>query len=102
MLILAILGIGMLAGGLAQVILGHRGARIDWTLALFAGIGGSFVGGLLFSLLAGDGLDVAGSGLLGSTIGALVITAMYQWYDRSRRARESAAALHAKRSGKHH
>lgn len=101
-LILAILGAGMLTGGLAQLVLGLRGHRIDWTLALLAGIGGSFVGGLLFSLLSGNGFDITVSGLIGSFVGALIITALWQWYDRKRRAEASAAALHAKRSGRHH
>jgi uncharacterized membrane protein YeaQ/YmgE (transglycosylase-associated protein family) len=40
------------------------------------------VGGLLFSLLAGDGLDLAPSGLIGSFVGALIITAIWQAYRR--------------------
>jgi uncharacterized membrane protein YeaQ/YmgE (transglycosylase-associated protein family) len=54
-------------------------------MALVAGLAGSFVGGLLFSLLTGDGIDLAASGLIGSVIGAVVVTAIWQWF-RSRRA----------------
>ena len=37
------------------------------------GLAGSFVGGLLASLLAGDGLELRPSGLIGSAVGATVI-----------------------------
>jgi len=84
------------------MILGHRGPRIDWTMALLAGFGGSFVGGLLFSLLAGDGLALKPSGLIGSVVGALIVTAVWQFIDKRKRANESDEALAAKRSGKHH
>ena len=89
-------------GALAQWILGHPGTRTNWTMALIAGFGGSFVGGLIFSLLAGDGLALRPSGLIGSILGALIVTAIWQYIDRRRRADESAEALAAKRSGKHH
>ncbi len=75
-LILAILGLGMGVGALAQLIVGRDGPRVDWTMAFIAGFAGSLVGGLLFSLLAGDGLDIRLSGILGSLIGAIIITAV--------------------------
>ncbi len=78
MLILLLLVSGMAIGGLAQVILGRSGYKIDWTMALVAGIGGSFIGGLLASLVSGDGLDIRPSGIIGSLIGALVVTAIWQ------------------------
>ena len=60
MLILAIISFGMMIGAVAQWILGQnrRSGGIDWAMALIAGLGGSFVGGLLFSLIAGDGSGV--------------------------------------------
>jgi len=58
----------------AQLILGRR--RIDWTLALVSGLAGSLVGGLLTSLIAGDGLDLRLSGLLGSIVGAVIVVAI--------------------------
>jgi uncharacterized membrane protein YeaQ/YmgE (transglycosylase-associated protein family) len=82
MLILAIIGAGMLVGWLAQLLLGAKGREVDWGMALIAGIAGSFVGGLLFSLLSGDGLDLAPSGFIGSFIGALIVTAGWQAYRR--------------------
>ncbi len=83
MLILAIIIGGMFVGWLAQLILGRTSRTTDWGLALIAGIGGSFVGGLLGSLLAGDGLDLRPSGIIGSLVGALIVTAVVMWY-RSR------------------
>ena len=73
MLILIILVIGLAAGWVADMVVNQRGRPDDWTFALLTGLAGSFVGGLLASLLAGDGLDIRPSGLFGSTIGALLI-----------------------------
>jgi len=84
MLILLLLVSGMAIGGLAQVILGRSGFKIDWTMALVAGIGGSFIGGLLASLLAGDGLAIKPSGIIGSLVGALVVTAVWWQTSKSR------------------
>ena len=86
MLILAIIVAGMAVGALAQLILGRRASRLDWQLALFAGLGGSFVGGLLASLIAGDGLSIRPSGILGSLIGALIITLAWRGYVSKRGA----------------
>jgi uncharacterized membrane protein YeaQ/YmgE (transglycosylase-associated protein family) len=79
-LILGIIGIGMLIGALAQLALGGGGRDgFNWGLALVAGIVGSFIGGLLASLIAGDGLALRPSGLIGSFVGALIITAIWKW-----------------------
>jgi uncharacterized membrane protein YeaQ/YmgE (transglycosylase-associated protein family) len=78
MLILAILGFGMGIGWLAQLVLGGGGRQTDWAMALVAGLVGSFVGGLLASLIAGDGLSLQPSGVIGSFLGALIITAIWQ------------------------
>jgi uncharacterized membrane protein YeaQ/YmgE (transglycosylase-associated protein family) len=87
MLLLAILGLGMLAGAVAQLVLGTGLYRIEWGEALVAGLVGSLVGGMLASLLAGDGLAIRPSGLIGSIVGAIVVTAAYRWYrGRSRTA----------------
>ena len=71
MLLLAILGFGMLVGWLAQVVLG-MGTRPNGQ-SLIAGVVGSFVGGLLGSLIAGDGLEIRASGLIGSFVGAVIV-----------------------------
>jgi uncharacterized membrane protein YeaQ/YmgE (transglycosylase-associated protein family) len=74
-LLLALLAFGFLAGWLAQIVLG-LGSRPDAS-TLVAGLVGSFVGGLLVSLLAGDGLALRPSGLLGSIAGAIIVLAIW-------------------------
>lgn len=86
MLILGLILFGMLVGAGAQLILGKSAKRVDWTLALVAGLAGSFVGGLLISLLSGDGLQLRPSGIIGSLVGALLVTAGWQWYRRRSKA----------------
>lgn len=76
MLILAIIVIGIAAGWVAQLVLGRGGRQTDWTLAFVTGVIGSFVGGLLFSLIAGDGLELRMTGLIGSIVGAIVVLAI--------------------------
>ena len=100
-LILAILGLGMGIGALAQLIVGKEGPRVDWTMAFIAGFAGSLVGGLLFSLIAGDGLEIRLSGILGSLIGAIIITAVWQWYSRRKKAEARASERAVARSGRH-
>ena len=63
-------------------LLGRSTRGIDWSLAFAAGLAGSFVGGLLISLLAGDGLDLRPSGLIGSIVGAVIVTAGWLWFKR--------------------
>ena len=77
MLILAMLAVAMAAGWVAQLIVGRSHGRTDWTEALIAGFVGSFVGGLLASLIAGDGLALQPSGVLGSIFGAVIVTAIW-------------------------
>ena len=78
MLIIAIILVGMLAGAAAQLIFRSRKRPIDWTAAIVVGLIGSFVGGLLVSLLAGDGIVLRPSGLIGSIIGAIVVAGVYK------------------------
>ena len=79
MLILAILGFGFLVGWLAQLALG-MGSKPNGQ-SLIAGLVGSFVGGLLASLIAGDGLDLRPSGLIGSFVGAVVVLLIWRAVD---------------------
>lgn len=73
--ILVLLAFGMLVGWLAQLFLG-LGTRPNGQ-SLVAGILGSFVGGSLLSLLAGDGLALRPSGLIGSFVGAVIVLAVW-------------------------
>lgn len=79
---------GLLVGWFAQLILGRRGRDIDWGMALVAGIAGSFVGGLVLSLIFGDGLSLEPSGIVGSVLGTLIVTAVWSTLkgNRARRA----------------
>lgn len=73
----------MVIGALAQLIVGGKNMwNIDWGLAIVAGLVGSFVGGLLISLLAGDGINFRPSGIIGSLVGALIVTAGWIWYKK--------------------
>jgi uncharacterized membrane protein YeaQ/YmgE (transglycosylase-associated protein family) len=74
MLILGIILFGMLVGAAAQLIVGRHGRSIDWTMAIVSGLVGSFLGGLLISLIAGDGIDLRPSGIIGSLAGAVLVT----------------------------
>ena len=78
MLILGIILFGMVVGAGAQLILGRSHGRVDWTMAIVAGLVGSFIGGLLISLLSGDGLAIRPSGIIGSIVGAIVVTGVYK------------------------
>jgi uncharacterized membrane protein YeaQ/YmgE (transglycosylase-associated protein family) len=82
MLIIAIILFGMLTGAAAQLVLGKPSGGIDWSLAFGAGLAGSFVGGLLISLISGDGLNLRPSGLIGSIVGAVIVTAAWLWFKR--------------------
>jgi uncharacterized membrane protein YeaQ/YmgE (transglycosylase-associated protein family) len=84
-LLLAILGLGLFAGAVAQLILGTGVYEINWAEAIVAGLVGSFVGGLFASLIAGDGIRLRASGVIGSIIGAILVSAVYGWYRRRRR-----------------
>ena len=97
MLILGILLFGMLVGAAAQLLLGTRIHGINWTTALVAGVLGSFVGGLLISLIAGDGLDLRPSGIIGSILGAVLVTLAWSFWQgcRGPRRRRQRPALRA-------
>jgi uncharacterized membrane protein YeaQ/YmgE (transglycosylase-associated protein family) len=78
MLILAIIGLGCIAGYLANALLGGGMFPDDWTEVLVAGVAGSFVGGLLVSLLSGDGLAIRPSGIIGSIVGAVLVLVVWR------------------------
>ena len=72
MILLFILVWGMFAGWIAHLLLA-RNQPINWAELLVIGLAGSFVGGLLISLLSGDGLALRPSGIIGSIVGAVVL-----------------------------
>lgn len=79
MLILGLIGFGAIIGALAQFLVGRGPRGMDWGLAIVAGLIGSFVGGLLASLIAGDGIKFRPSGVIGSIIGAVIVTLVWRW-----------------------
>ena len=79
MLILGILVFGMLIGWLGQLVLG-MGTRPN-AQSLIAGLVGSFVGGTISSLVAGDGFKIAPSGLIGSFVGAVIVLLIWRAVD---------------------
>lgn len=82
MLIIGIILWGMLIGAAAQWILGStKGSGVNWGMALGAGVLGSFVGGALGSLIAGEGFAFRPSGIIGSLVGALIVTGIWVWVD---------------------
>lgn len=91
MLIIGIIVFGVLVGGLAQMVLGRKMDSVNWSLAVGAGLLGSFVGGLLVCLLAGDGLAFRPSGLIGSFVGALILTLIWQYFARRGKTGKSRA-----------
>lgn len=86
MLILALIVFGMAIGWVAQLILGKGMFNTDWVLAIVAGVVGSFSGGLLISLLSGDGLAFRPSGIIGSLVGALLVTGGWMWFKNKQAA----------------
>ena len=59
--------------------------------ALVTGLIGSFVGGLLISLLTGNGLALRPSGIIGSIVGALLVTIGWQWWQKRSSGSSTAA-----------
>lgn len=77
-LILALILIGMVAGGIAERVV-YPEWKIDWTEAFIVGLAGSFLGGLVGSLIAGDGFALRPTPLIGSIIGAIILLAILKF-----------------------
>ena len=91
MILLFILVWGMFAGWLAHLLLA-RNEPINWAELLVVGLAGSFAGGLLISLLSGDGLALRPSGIIGSVVGAVLLLAAWRAMPgRTRAARGNRA-----------
>ena len=86
MILLFILVWGMFAGWIAHLLLA-RDEPVNWAELLVVGLAGSFAGGLLVSLLSGDGLALRPSGIIGSIVGAVLLLAGW----RAMRGRTRAA-----------
>ena len=87
MLILGMIAFGVLIGWVARTILGR--SDLSWGRTILFGILGSFVGGLIVSLISGDGLALRPSGIIGSIVGAMLLILGDQMI--SRRSKTSAS-----------
>lgn len=86
MIVLFILVWGMAIGWIAWLVVRGFDTPVHWGIALAAGLGGSFVGGLLASLISGDGLELRASGIIGSVVGAILILLVVGALQRGRSA----------------
>ena len=78
LLIIAFVVIAMVAGYVANMVVGKGKGFQQWELFV-AGIIGSFVGGLILNLVFAGNFDISVSGLIGSIIGAIVVLAVWGW-----------------------
>ncbi len=76
--ILALILIGIVAGGIAERVV-YPDWKIDWTEAFIVGLVGSFLGGIVANLIAGEGFAIHPAGLIGSIIGAIVVLAILKF-----------------------
>ena len=75
--ILYLVVLGMAAGWVAKFIVAPR-QQVSWTSLFIAGLVGSFVGGVIGSLIFEGELAFKPSGLIGSILGAVVVLALFQ------------------------
>ena len=78
MIILGFIVIALVAGFVANYLVGKGKGFQQWEMFV-AGIIGSFVGGTLLNLVTEGDLDVSISGLVGSVIGAIIVLAVWGW-----------------------
>jgi uncharacterized membrane protein YeaQ/YmgE (transglycosylase-associated protein family) len=78
LLIIAFVVIALVAGYVANLVVGKGKGFQQWELFV-AGIVGSFVGGAILNLIFNGDLEISVSGLLGSIIGAIVVLAVWGW-----------------------
>jgi uncharacterized membrane protein YeaQ/YmgE (transglycosylase-associated protein family) len=79
--------IALVAGFVANLLVGKGKHFETWELFV-AGIAGSFVGGTLLNLIFEGELNISPIGLIGSTLGAIIVLAAWGWL-RTRGARRA-------------
>ena len=77
--LVAFIVIALVAGFIANFLVGKGKGFETWELFV-AGIIGSFVGGTLLNLIFEGDLDFSISGIIGSTIGAIIVLAIWGWF----------------------
>ncbi len=78
LLIIAFIVIALVAGYIANFVVGKGKGFEQWELFV-AGIVGSFVGGAILNLLIHGNLEIGVSGLIGSILGAIIVLAVWGW-----------------------
>ena len=72
-LLLFLLVFGMAIGWVAQLLVRGFDTRFNWGEALVTGIAGSFIGGIIGSLIFEGELRLRPSGIIGSVLGAVLL-----------------------------
>lgn len=84
MSLLLFLLFGLLIGFIARALMPGK-QSIGIIATGLVGVVGSLLGGVVTSLVTGDGFGrIEPAGIIGSIIGALVVLAIYGWYMRRR------------------
>ena len=78
LLVIAFIVIALVAGYVANFVVGKGKGFQQWELFV-AGIIGSFVGGAILNLLINGNLELGVSGLIGSILGAIIVLAVWGW-----------------------
>lgn len=78
MIILFILVWALCAGWLANIITGGGSRPDNWVPLLVAGFAGSFVGGMLSSLIFDGDLNIHPSGFFGTIVGSVVVLGIWK------------------------
>jgi uncharacterized membrane protein YeaQ/YmgE (transglycosylase-associated protein family) len=98
MFFLYLVVVGMAAGWVAHLILERR-RPTNWTVLFLVGIIGSFLVGIVSSLIVDGDIKVHPSGLIGSILGATILLALYNLF-MGRPAPSSSS--HASGGQQHH
>ncbi len=70
--------VGILAGYLAKFIVpGDEG--LNWWQTALLGMVGALVGGTLWNVLTGNGIDLEASGFIGAVLGSVILLMGYNW-----------------------
>jgi len=83
-LLFFLLVFGMAVGWVAQLLVRGFGTRVNWGEALVTGILGSFVGGIIGSLIFEQELRLKPSGIIGSVIGAVLLLLLLNVFRRKK------------------
>lgn len=78
LLVIAFIVIALVAGYVANFVVGKGKGFQQWELFV-AGIIGSFVGGAVLNLIFEGDLEIGVSGLIGSSLGAIIVLAVWGW-----------------------